>query len=882
MAKHTQTTGTGRRPIVGVAFAATAFILAAQLGAWGVDEDYRLGPSVLTDSFERDVPVGWGTATSGQAYATSSTQLASVAGGNGEVALTRGQSVSIVALATSAADSRAATTIQPTSLPTSGNGVSAHLLLRLADGKGYRATLRFGRDQKASLRLDRIGKPDTVLVWDRLIPTKVTSTSTALRFEFQVTGTAPVTLAARAWPVGAAAPTWQVTARDATAVRASGAGAVGVAVGLSSGTSESGVRFDDLQANALIPPAAITAPSPAPGTLPVPTVQPTDSPTAAPTPLASPSATTEPTPSNTATPSPSPTGSASPTPTVSPTATPTAVTPPAAPSPVPPPASVGTSWGSAPVGSTRYSVPSGAVFVSPRNDSSGDGSAASPYGSLAFAVAKARTGATLVLRGGEYHESVTVPFDRDLTIQPYPGEAVWLDGSSVVTGWKRDGTRWYIDGWTTEFDHRVSFTAGADESGRWLDPAYPMAGYPDQVWIDGAKLAQVGSVAAVVPGTFLVDTASDRLIVGSDPSAKEVRASTLEYALRIQGAGSTVRGIGVRNYADHLATLGVVSAQVPGISLENLVVKDNASVGVYVWARGDTFSRLTVTGNGMLGLVASKADDLTIADSVFSENNAEHFKDAPASGGAKLHSSNNVSVLRSVFAHNASGGLWFDVSMRNSRILNSTIAGNASTGLEVELSENVVVAGNYIVGNARAGLEIYDAGTINVSNNVIASNTLYAIRMLQDDRTGTDPAVPWKLRDVTVRNNAISAAPGSVSGVQVHGLNGGMRASDLGVTFDGNLYNRQTAGNPTRLIQWASGSALVSYRSLDEFRAGTGNDPHSRALEGTAAFNGDYTLSAAGVEAATGVAVPVTGAVSGSLGVPAGWTSFGPPERMRS
>ena len=43
------------------------------------------------------------------------------------------------------------------------------------------------------------------------------------------------------------------------------------------------------------------------------------------------------------------------------------------------------------------------------------------------------------------------PVNRTFTIQAYPGEAVWLDGSSAVTDWVKSGNVWVKSGWTAAF-----------------------------------------------------------------------------------------------------------------------------------------------------------------------------------------------------------------------------------------------------------------------------------------------------------------------------------------------------------------------------------------------------------------------------------------------
>ena len=48
---------------------------------------------------------------------------------------------------------------------------------------------------------------------------------------------------------------------------------------------------------------------------------------------------------------------------------------------------------------------------------------------------------------------------------------------------------WRADGWTAQFDHSPTYTKGAPDNtaANWsfVNASYPMAAYPDQLWIDG-------------------------------------------------------------------------------------------------------------------------------------------------------------------------------------------------------------------------------------------------------------------------------------------------------------------------------------------------------------------------------------------------------------
>ena len=557
-------------------------------------------------------------------------------------------------------------------------------------------------------------------------------------------------------------------------------------------------------------------------------------------------------------------------------ASPTTIAP-----PPPPTTRTPTGAGSAVVGSTRYPIPGGAVFVAARNSRSGAGTQASPYGSLAYALERAPSGSTLVLRGGNYHESATVPFHRRLTIQSYPGEAVWLDGSSKVTGWVKSGSTWVVNGWNHIFDHRVSHSQGVDESRRFIDPAYPLAGYPDQVWIAGVKMKQVGSTAAVVPGTFFVDVTNRRLVIGNDPTGKPVEASTLQQGLVIQGEGTTVRGIGARRYANTFWMGGAISAQVNLITLENVVCADNATIGLNGWGKSMRFNRLTLSGNGVMGLGLNTANNLVLSDSLIRANNLERFKEAPVSGGAKITTSRDVVIKNNIFDQNTTAGLWFDESAYNLTITGNRVNNNGGTGIALELSSKVVVANNYFVNNGKAGVEVGDTNNVAVWNNTFSGNKLYTLRVYQDSRRSSDPVITYLVRDVSYRNNVLAYGTGNCP-ILVHDMQKRVSGQTMRVTLQSNAHHRASATAPANVSCWAAGTAgLSSYKTLTAFRSGTGNDLKSTLNQGASILTGSYQLTAAAARTTSGIALPLPSGVASAVGVASGTKKMGALTPMR-
>ncbi|PCE16304.1 hypothetical protein AUC47_00145 [Microbacterium sp. SZ1] len=815
--------------------------------------------TVWDDAFTRDNRWGWG-----DDYVSTPAYVASVKDGAGVLRLRGGHRSILSATTGRAADGVVGATLSFERVPDAGYGATAIVTARNGDDGSYGARFRLDTKSRGILSIARYDAQDrqTVLRQDLLVLDDV-SAGAAVRVEIETVGTDPVTIRARAWIVGTEQPDWQTSAEDTAddAVRA--VGTSGITTYMSPGNPSLAVTVDDLtvvSTDAL--PVPVPEPSPEPTTEPSPSPDPSEEPAPNPTPTP----TVEPSP----TPTPTPTVEPSPTPTVEPTLPP--LTPPTT-----PPAGTGTA-GSAPVGTTSYPIPAGAIHVVPEGSrASGSGGAADPIAGAQRAIDSARSGSTIVLHGGTYRESVSVPFSKKLTIQSAPGEAVWFDGSRPVTGWAASGGAW-VAPWSTFFDSRVSFSQGRDETSWWVNPSAPLAGFPDQVWVDGAPLTQVGSRSAVTAGTFFVDQNSRQLVVGSDPTGRAVEASSLAKAIKIQGEGTTVRGIGVQRYATTVAMLGAVSAEVDGITLENMVIRDNATVGLFAWNDDKVFRNITATGNGLLGIAVNDVDDLRLENSVVTGNNAARFNYTPVAGGVKMSRASDVTVTRSIISDNVgSTGLWFDVSSSNLTITDNVFQGNGREGVEIELSQTALVAGNYIIGNGNSGLFVFDSGDVDVWNNTMAGNGR-TITYMQDERRqevgSLRGLIPWITSDVVVRNNILSYG-GQACPMLTQDLTNRWSGNDFGVSQDANLYHRTSASSPSNFACWADGPrGTRGFTTIEEFRGHTGGDARSVLAQGAPVIDPTtWQLTGASPVPAT---YSLPGAVATLLGVPSA-TTVGAP-----
>ena len=505
-------------------------------------------------------------------------------------------------------------------------------------------------------------------------------------------------------------------------------------------------------------------------------------------------------------------------------------------------------------GLTQYAVPAGALVVAPTGSDAATGSTAAPLKTLGAAVAKAASGATIVLRAGSYHESVEIPANKRLTIQGWPKEKAWLDGSSPVTGWVASGKRWVKGGWTVELDASPTYSRGAADytATNWgfVNPSYPMASHPDQIWIDGTAQRQVASLSLVAPGTFFHDPAANQLWLGSDPTGKNVRASDLVRALMVRSAGSVVRGFGVRRYAPSVPDMGAVTIEEPDVTVEHMAIIDNATTGLHVGSgttQNVVLRNLYVARNGMLGISATNADNLTVDRVISEHNNTEHFNQSPVSGGMKIARSRGILVRNSEFVANDGTGLWLDESSYAITIVGSEMRSNSGHGTSIEISAKAVFANNIVTSNGGFGIKINDTSNVSVWNNTFAGNDR-SINLVQDARLPTsansvgrdkrqpfpDPTMTWLNGPAMFANNIVANQPTGNCMICVEDYSGKRTAAQIGVTANGNIYNRPNTLKPAYVVVWSRGASdPAAYPTVTAFSTATGQEVLGQLINGT-------------------------------------------------
>lgn len=522
------------------------------------------------------------------------------------------------------------------------------------------------------------------------------------------------------------------------------------------------------------------------------------------------------------------------------------------------------------LGASRYPMPTGAIYVSVNagNDSTGKGTVSAPYRTLAKALAAAKAGATIVLRAGIYHESVTIT--QSVTVQNYPGEVVWFDGTKVVSSWQKSGNVWISNGWTALHSRTMGGTAAF--RARFVDSVNPIAYYPDMLFVNGVQQTQVASAAAVTAGKFFVDESGHRLIMGSNPDGKEVRASDLERAIYSWGSKVTLQGFGVRRYATPYELRGAVVNDGANGVFRHLQLIDNATTGINVAGDNQTVENVVADRNGQQGIIG-KGPGIRVLNNVVRYNNVERFKPEPVSGGIRLGKATKALVSNNeVVGSYRSYGLWFDVNCADVVIVNNILTNNERLQLEYEISKNAIIANNTATGG-QAGIVIFNSENVKVFNNVVGGQSTFGMNILQDERWQTQgtASFPMRSRNIVYSNNVW----GCGKYFQLYALDGytGIPVDQMNVTITGNLFSKRlTATDPT-MVAWGKHDkkTLERYETPGALAAAKGPTWKNAQTPGCSPL----AEMATAIADARGVAAPLPADVAAALGVATGYKGIG-------
>lgn len=495
-------------------------------------------------------------------------------------------------------------------------------------------------------------------------------------------------------------------------------------------------------------------------------------------------------------------------------------------------------------------------YVAPWGDDRASGSASKPLETIGWAVRRAGSGDTIVLRSGTYHEQVRV-YGKRLDIRSQAGERAVLDGTVRVEGWRSSGGDWYSDGWIQQFY--------SERPGGSVAANHRVAGYPDQVFVDGRPLRQVLSRSAVVHGTFFHDTDADRLWIGTDPTGRRVEASDLRWAFHfLRAHGSSLTDVTVRRYATEARHMGAIRAHSNDLVIDRVTSELNARVGISAIGSRIVVRDSRFVDNGHIGIHADRASTLVIERTAVIGNNKAGFDPMHSAAGVKVTSSVGVTVRDSDVSRNNGPGIWTDLDTNYVSLVRNLVERNGRAGIEVELSSNVNVLGNVALDNGEAGIWILESRNVQVLHNASYDNK-NAIEVEEGPRR--------EVANVRVHNNVLARGKGrSRALLDVNDWTRERSATQMGVSIGSNAYWIPATSGTRNISRWARWPERpADAQDLDAHRSTTGQAAGS--LVSTAGAN-PFVRSTATLDYRTPPDTTAGSVVVGNaaveLGVPSG------------
>jgi parallel beta-helix repeat protein len=404
-------------------------------------------------------------------------------------------------------------------------------------------------------------------------------------------------------------------------------------------------------------------------------------------------------------------------------------------------------------------------YVAVDGDSAQTGESLSKPTTLEAAIARARTGDAIVMRGGIYRTG-DLELNQGITIQPYENEQPILKGTYVATNWKNLGNGAWVTKWTNLFPSKPADWWQSSIEGR-KTPVWRFNN--DMVFIDGKYLESVGWEGAVDANTYFIDYDDSLVYIGTDPTNRLVEITAFDGAIiRTTGEchgkksdhkGYTIRGITFTQYAYRALEVeghepeGVTDESkygkdVVGTTLENCTITYCSRVAGYF--RGDqlTIRDCKISDTRTEGIYIIASNDILLEGNIFTRNNIDDITGYyPAA--VKIFNQCHHAVCRDnlIIDLPNSNGVWYDVGEVDGEFIDNWVEGvghvsrttptdqlwPSDNGFFFEISKGVVVAGNVFV-NCDHGMMI-----LNSSNAKIYQNT-FVNSMACIGRNGRTPA----------------------------------------------------------------------------------------------------------------------------------------------
>jgi parallel beta-helix repeat protein len=394
--------------------------------------------------------------------------------------------------------------------------------------------------------------------------------------------------------------------------------------------------------------------------------------------------------------------------------------------------------------------------------------------SLQTKIDAAQPGDTVTAEGCIYRERIEI--DKPLTVVGNPGAEI--RGSDVWSGWKQRKDRLWISTRTLPaFPETMDLIVCMPDTNR--------CHWPEQVFVNGRALMQVGSISEVGRGKFFV-SARRKVILKNDPRQKLVEVATRrEWVVGTASADNvTIDNVDMRHAANSGRTAALLNRSCQTCSTDagaNWTVKNStlsnahgAIVSLKSGGTGHAILDNRILYGGQIGIHGA-SDGSVIRGNEIAFGNTERYcyevncgtvRGIGETGGAKFAIDVDDTVFDLNNVHDNYGhGVHYDADCSNNTVSRNRFHANARRAIHYELCDSGKIFENYVYNNGWTTPEFYKGTGIllqNSSSTEVYSNTLAwnadGIAVLAHDREGTAYDL---VHDVYVHDNTILSSNGS-------------------------------------------------------------------------------------------------------------------------
>ena len=284
-------------------------------------------------------------------------------------------------------------------------------------------------------------------------------------------------------------------------------------------------------------------------------------------------------------------------------------------------------------------------------------------------------------------------------------------------------------------------------------------------------------------------------------------------------SGVTIENFKIQHYATPLQRGAIQDYNGPNWVIQGNDIEHNAAAAV---ATGDHVQVLNnkLDHNAQEGFSAHGTGGLYQGNDI-SDNNDELGSDPYngswagwEAGAGKAALTTNLTFKNNTINNNGCNGLWMDTDNYGTVVANNTIDNNCGAGIYEEDSYNFTITGNDVEFNGMpsspggggqpgwafgAAIQLRRSGCIKGATCLIADNTVYGnyngIDLIESPATQPPGQYGnYYVRNVTVRDNGISATRGALTGAWQDGE--GNLVFSNGNTWQGNNYCVSRATHP--------------------------------------------------------------------------------------